>query len=182
MELRGGRDSYREKITKKNSETRLRGIGTGEELIQLSNFKNSPKGDGPIDPYYYDSELKLSQFEKPEEVKKEVEAFIAGDLRVKTGEPLRKTKYTEKQWTQKLLRYKENTKCLLCDKPADLKGRKSVLQTRRSCYLTQNKTPRAMRFHLQCLRKEKTTEITCSFCDMRIKLPVKDERAKLKMK
>jgi len=153
--------------------------GATDEMVTLERFEE-PGDDESVDPVYYDTHEKLANFEDPVAVKAEMEDFIGG-VRKEGGERRpekgrRKQRRTERQLRISEQNYEENTRCRICKKPANLKGRRPVLQTRCDCYLKEGRTPSAMRFHMQCLNEERRTMISCDMCEREILLPVREKR------
>ena len=65
-----------------------------KEIVELAIFYDASAKDELVDPYYYHSCEQLKNFEKPELVKEEMDAFIAGTLEIETKKARRRRRST----------------------------------------------------------------------------------------
>lgn len=143
----------------------------GEE--DNENLDHEQDDDAQI---YYNSREPLNQFIDQVSVKKDLQDFIAGSNTTPAPKPRRRKKSTGSHYILKKERYEQNTRCQLCEEPADLK-KSGTFQTRCNCYLEKKNNgqiPPALRFHMRCLKKQKISDIVCESCKKEI--PCEDEK------
>ena len=151
-------------------------VDVENEIVELATFDDAPAKDGLVDPYYYNTCEQLKNFEKPELVKEEMDAFIQGTLEAETKKARRRRRSTtERRFELKKANLLENSKCLICDLTTDC-SKEQVLQTRCDCYKSKkDMTPSSLRFHLRCLRKKQIKSVVCKACQKNIYLSIFDE-------